>query len=275
MLLCRARRARYPKGNPCAGVERREQQSGYMLLVLMLAVAMLAMTLLSVAPNYKQSIRREREVEMIHRGVQYIRAVRNYYRKNNNSYPPSIERLLETNKVRFLRKRYKDPMTRDGAWRIAHPTDVNLPAANTGLGTSGTPSTTDGGTQNNTGGDAGTAPNQPAAGQVLGGTDMIGVISKSSEEGIHSFNERSKYNEWLFIYLPVQDVASQPGRIPNGPFNPKEILAGGSVGGTNLTTTPSPTPEKPPETRPSESPPPGPTNPAPAEPAEGSPSNPL
>src|SRR6266511_1077862 len=90
----------------------RERQSGYMLLLLMLAVAMLSITMLSVATNYRQSIRRDREVEMIHRGAQYVRAVRLYCRKNNSSYPPSIDRLLETNKIRYLRKRYKDPMTR-------------------------------------------------------------------------------------------------------------------------------------------------------------------
>ena len=262
-----------------------------MLLLLMLAVAMLAITLLGVATNYRQRIRRDREVEMIHRGVQYERAVRLYYRKNN-SYPPSIDRLLETNKVRFLRKRYKDPMTPDGAWRIAHPTDVlSLTGTNLGLGTSGSPGSTStgggstttttaagqqggatGGTTGATGGTAGgttaatdsgqvtggtitaaagtgdqnlTSNTGPAnttggAGEVLGGGPMIGVVSKSSQEGIHTFNDKSKYNEWLFIYLPTQETA-QPGHIPNGPFNPKANMTGGIVGGSGLTTTPGTT----------------------------------
>ena len=270
----------------------RVGQSGYMLLVLMLAVAMLTITLLSVATNYRQSIRRDREVEMIHRGVQYERAVRLYYRKNN-SYPPSIERLENTNKIRYLRKRYKDPMTPDGTWKIATLTDVNLPGT-AGLGTQasgpvspssagdesnrGIPTTAAGsGSQQSTGtgsatpaGDSaaptienrmppdesatsgstsGTAAGSPSnpnpeanrgastgagdqaptattgtasafGGAVLGGGAMIGVISKSKREGIHSFNEKSRYNEWLFIYAPSQDVA-QPGHIPNGPYNPK------------------------------------------------------
>ena len=232
------------------------EQSGYMLLVLMLAVAMLAITLLGVATNYRQSIRRDREVEMIHRGVQYERAVRLYYRRNKN-YPPSIDRLLESNNIRYLRQRYKDPMTRDGTWRIAHPTDVTLPGANTGLGTSGSPPTggtgtagidtsgkkadTGGVTENPTGpSTTGPANTSGGTGEVLGGGPMIGVVSKSSQEGIHIFNEKSKYNEWLFIYLPTQEVA-QPGHIPNGPFNPKAIVAGGAGGPGGLTTTPSTT----------------------------------
>ncbi len=228
----------------------RERQSGYMLLMLMLAVAMLAITMLSVATNYRQSIRRDREVEMIHRGVQYERAVRLYYRKNN-SYPPSIDRLVETNKIRYLRKRYKDPMTPDGAWKIAHLTDVNLPAASTGLGTPGTPETGGGsagglgGTSTPTsagqqsgalgttsgGSTSGTGPASTSGGtgEVLGGGAMIGVVSKSKQEGVHSFNEKSRYNEWLFIYLPSQDT-NQLGAIPNGPFNPKATTTTGVVG---------------------------------------------
>ena len=42
-----------------------------MLLVLMLAVAVLTITMLGVARNYRRSILRDREVEMIHRGEQY------------------------------------------------------------------------------------------------------------------------------------------------------------------------------------------------------------
>ena len=81
-----------------------------MLLILMLAVAMLTITMLQVALNYRRSILRDREVEMIHRGVQYERAVRRYYRKFG-TYPNIIEQLENTNKIRFLRKRYKDPMS--------------------------------------------------------------------------------------------------------------------------------------------------------------------
>ena len=101
----------------------RRSDSGYMLLFLMLAVAVLTITMLGVAHNYRRSILRDREVEMIHRGEQYERAVRRYYKKNG-SYPVSIEQLEDTNKIRYLRKRYKDPMTPDGTWQIVHLTDL-------------------------------------------------------------------------------------------------------------------------------------------------------
>jgi type II secretory pathway pseudopilin PulG len=146
-----------------------------MLLFLMLAVAVLMITMLGVARNYRRSIVRDREVEMIHRGEGYERAVKRYYRKFGN-YPPSIEALENTNKVRFLRKRYKDPMSVDGAWKLVHVGDVVLkvgggvmptqPTSGGAPGTSGTtpPASTDGSTPgSNTSGS-----NDPTQG--LGGT---------------------------------------------------------------------------------------------------------
>jgi len=57
-------------------------------------------------------VKRDREEELIHRGVQYSRAVRRYFKKFGR-YPTQIEDLESTNNMRFLRKRYKDPMNRD------------------------------------------------------------------------------------------------------------------------------------------------------------------
>jgi type II secretory pathway pseudopilin PulG len=102
------------------------RQAGFMLLLLMLAVAVMTIMALRVAQSYRHRIQRDREVEMIHRGVQYARAVKRYYRKFG-VYPTSIEQLEETNKIRFLRKRYEDPMATDGKWKIAHLNDIKLP----------------------------------------------------------------------------------------------------------------------------------------------------
>jgi hypothetical protein len=61
---------------------------------------------------------------MIHRGVQYSRAVRHYYKKFNR-YPSKIEDLEDTNNYRSLRKRYKDPIT--GAdFKVLHLSEVQM-----------------------------------------------------------------------------------------------------------------------------------------------------
>ena len=88
----------------------RKSEQGYILLFLMLAFALMAIFAATLVTSIKFDMKRDREEEMIHRGVQYTRAIRAYYRKFNR-FPAKIEDLESTNQLRFLRKRYKDPLT--------------------------------------------------------------------------------------------------------------------------------------------------------------------
>src|ERR1700732_3556060 len=84
-------------------------EEGYILLSLLLIVALLVVAAAAVLPSISFEIKRDREQELIHRGVQYSRAIRSYYKKFGR-YPTKIEDLENTNNLRYLRKRYKDPM---------------------------------------------------------------------------------------------------------------------------------------------------------------------
>src|ERR1700689_1832511 len=88
----------------------RRGEEGYILLTLLLIVALMAIVATGVLTEIKFEIQRDRELEMIHRGVQYSRAIRSYYKKFGR-YPTKLEDLESTNNQRFLRKRYKDPIT--------------------------------------------------------------------------------------------------------------------------------------------------------------------
>ncbi len=98
---------------------KRGTQQGYALMVILLMMFLLMVSLVAVAPRMKQRIQREREEETIHRGQQYVRAIRRFYRKFGR-YPTTLEELENTNNIRFLRKKYKDPLAPDGSWRIIH-----------------------------------------------------------------------------------------------------------------------------------------------------------
>jgi len=80
----------------------------------MLALLMIAMMV--AAPKIAKSIQRDREVETMHRGKQYARAVKLYYKKFGR-YPPNMDALVKTNEIRFLRKKYLDPMTGKDDWQ--------------------------------------------------------------------------------------------------------------------------------------------------------------
>ena len=92
--------------------------------MLMLFVALLAIFAASLAHNMAFEIKRDQEEEMIHRGVQYSRAVRKYVKKVGR-YPTRLEDLENTSNIRFLRKRYKDPMTGKD-FKLLHLGDVQL-----------------------------------------------------------------------------------------------------------------------------------------------------
>ena len=88
----------------------RQGEQGYILLTLLLMMAVMGIVAATMVTDFKFQMQRDREEEMIHRGVQYSRAIRAYYKKFGR-YPATIDNLENTNQMRFLRKRYKDPMT--------------------------------------------------------------------------------------------------------------------------------------------------------------------
>ena len=89
---------------------RCRSEDGHVLLTLLLIVALLGIFALAAAVPIKFDLQRDREQELIHRGVQYSRAIRSYYKKFGR-YPARLEDLDNTNNLRYLRKHYKDPFT--------------------------------------------------------------------------------------------------------------------------------------------------------------------
>ncbi len=93
---------------------------GYLLVGAMVAIFLVMLALGVAAGSIAKQLQREREVEAVNRGNQYVRAIRVFYRKNGNRYPSSIEQLENTNNQRYLRQRYLDPLTGKDDWRLIH-----------------------------------------------------------------------------------------------------------------------------------------------------------
>ncbi len=153
----------FPLANQAPVAARRHHESGYLLLAVLLIMALMIIVATIEAPRIVQQIKRDREEEMIHRGTEYARAVKKYYKKFGR-YPATLEQLDNTNQLRFLRKHYKDPLTKDGKWKLLtygdiltllNPNTPGTPAAALGaqgqsafgqpgaiasIGTTGTPS---------------------------------------------------------------------------------------------------------------------------------------
>lgn len=250
-----------------------------MLLAVLILVALIFIGLAVAVPKVTTDIQRDKEAELYHRGTQYARAIRSYYKKFGR-FPGSIEQLENTNDIRFLRKRYKDPITGKDDWKIIHFGEATVPVlglfgqplngTNTGNGTqqgtagpsmyaptqnpdgtTGTQGSGDATTQNPAGSNQtgiGSNLNGPSVngaspigsslagsdGMPSGGGPVVGVASASTKESIRLFRKQSHYNQWEFIYDPLEDSGANTGvgMMPQQPGG-QNNLNGPNSGGLN------------------------------------------
>src|SRR5438477_8200613 len=87
---------------------RGQSENGYAMAVLLVTISVMAVMLTVAMPVWKQMAQREKEAELIFRGQQYARAIGLFEQKYANTPPPTLDVLVQ---VRFLRKKYKDPIT--------------------------------------------------------------------------------------------------------------------------------------------------------------------
>lgn len=228
-------------------------QRGYMMITLVLVLALITIALLTVLPEIGQQIRRDREEEMIHRGTAYMRAIQHFYRKFGR-YPSRVEELENTNNLRYLRKRYTDPMNRDPVtgkerdFKFLHQPDITLnnspvlqpppneppvppaglqqPDASTLPPASGDSSSSSSGSSSDAGANSsGSSPSTSNAdsnfgsnGPTLGGGPILGVASTNKKDKtIRVFYQKNHYNDWLFFYVGPQ---ADQGGLLKGPVNP-------------------------------------------------------
>src|SRR3954465_13086223 len=89
---------------------KRHGQAGYAMAALLVAMSIMAIMLTVAMPVWKQTSRREKEEELVFRGKQYPHAIGLFQKKFANAYPPNLDVLVDQ---RFLRKKFKDPITND------------------------------------------------------------------------------------------------------------------------------------------------------------------
>ncbi len=160
---------------------KHQSQRGYILITLLLFVALLAIAAAAIVPTITFQIKRDREEEMIHRGVQYTRAVRRYFKKFGR-YPTRIEDLVTTNNVHYLRKAYKDPITGKD-FKLLHMGDIQM----TFFGGAGSPPN---GMTGNPGAAAGAGFAQAAAGAVaMAGQQAAGQTNLNPAQAADNSNQ--------------------------------------------------------------------------------------
>lgn len=203
-----------------APARRLDGSSGYAMAALLVGMSVMAVIMGALLPVWTQMATREKEAELVFRGNQYVRAIGLFQRKFANTNPPTIDLLVEQ---RFLRKKFKDPITNDDFQPIyasqAMQGGVSAPAGAQRPGQQATAS-------------LGT-PAKPTVQAGFGSTGatsaggIIGVTSKSKEPSIKIYNGRDKYNEWAFVYIQTVQRPGGPGAVTPGQGRPGQ---GGPAG---------------------------------------------
>jgi hypothetical protein len=83
---------------------------GFSLAALIFFLSAASIFIAAAVPSYQMQAKREMEEELIFRGEEYARAIQKYQRRFG-VYPSTVDQLVSTNGLRFLRRAYKDPMT--------------------------------------------------------------------------------------------------------------------------------------------------------------------
>lgn len=109
----------------------RRGEEGYTLVALLALMTILALMMISIAPNLRQQADREREIEAIDRGEEVAEAIRLYVLEKR-TLPTSMEQLLEglprgSKKIQILRPAAaKDPLSSTGEWKLVRLNDASL-----------------------------------------------------------------------------------------------------------------------------------------------------
>jgi len=256
---------------------RNPRQGGYILITLMLFITLLTISLTAMLPNVIQQIQRDREEEMIHRALGYARGIQRYYKKFGR-YPTRIEELENTNNLRFIRKRYKDPITgkdfkllhmqdvtlnngpvfpgasgfvgaQGGGIRQAGPGDINSPQV-TGLPSqANTPPTKSDSGDESAGGSATDASKDSdkssSSGAVAGGGFSGTVFGGGPILGVASTSKDTTIREFASKnhyndWLFIYDPSNDRGGLLNSPWQPNPMGAmQGMQPGTSLSNLPN------------------------------------
>ncbi len=202
------------------------------MAALLVAMSIMAIMMTVAMPVWRQATQREKEEELVFRGMQYAHAIGMFQKKYANAYPPSLDVLVNE---KFLRKKFKDPITNDDFAPLLvgqngqGGTQIGAAGRSGAAGGPPTPQQPQAGGRGP--GVSTTAPGGPGGGSTGGG--IMGVTSKSKEKSIRLYNGRSHYNEWQFVWTQ-QTQAPGVGGAPGAPGQ----RGRGATGATGPTTSP-------------------------------------
>ena len=173
---------------------------GFAMGTLLVSIFVMSLLLSMALPVWHHAAQREREAELIFRGEQYARAIALWQRQRPGSAPQDLDTLVEE---RFLRRRYRDPMTSGGEFRILLQSDLARIEASQAVNADVNQETF-----------SSTEPQNLDSVEDVGGVagGIVGVVSTSTQTSISSYNGRNRYDEWFFIHTTNAQLETSLGQ---------------------------------------------------------------
>jgi len=185
----------------------RRGPKGYTLVALLIGLAIMSILIAAMLPLASTEAQRDKEDELIFRGLQYAEGIRTF-RRRYGRYPNTLKEMYDV-RPRTLRKLWKDPITNSDKWGIITlTTGAPLPGTTPrppGGGMTPTPVPTAAPTPGFG------APPATATGPVTG------VYSLSHKKALRLFQGRDVYSDWRFT---EQTLVNQGPAVPAGPPGP-------------------------------------------------------
>ena len=197
------------------------RERGFSLVGAMAGIAIMSIMMTAAVPSWRYVMRDMREEELIFRGAQIADAIHRYQQKHRVP-PNSIEDLV---KQKFLRRPWKDPMARDGEWRLIRPGEpVTMGMPGMGGGRPGF-----GRNRPRPAGDGGI--DRPGSRGRLG-AGFVGVATHFEGESLRVVNGRTRYEEWIFLagQKPIVGPTKKFGTCGGGPGAVPGVDLGGGAG---------------------------------------------
>ena len=206
--------------SPTPSSERRSE-GGYTLAALIVILTILAVAVAYTVPDsWSLVLRRERDYQTQFAMKQYARAIQEFQRRNGG-LPVSMEQLEKQNTPRVLRKPMPNPLSGEMDWILVPPGEALQQQPGQPGQQPGQPA----------------QPGQPQAQQPGGGVPaspfpssgsgeyvgpFAGVRPPQKGESIVPLNDRTRYEEWTYTIVDLQQEQN-PGQPAGGPVvNPQQ-----------------------------------------------------
>ena len=199
------------------GVRRRQgrtrhSEAGYNLVVLAVLITVMNIAVAAALPYWSSWAQRQKEAELIFRGLQYAEAIR-IFRVRQGRLPTALEELVEV-EPRTIRQLWPNPMAEDGRWGLLMQGGSSN-AGGRGNQTGGAQPATNAAAVAAAGGGSMTAvppPNEEEGeGPVVG--PILGVYSATPGPSKRTFNGQQDVGNWYFTSELIQ---LRPGNAADG-----------------------------------------------------------